>query len=414
MKTGLYIALALLAGALLAHFLLADPGYVAVRFGETLIEMSGITFVLALIAGYFMLRLVLRLVRARRLWRESQQERKFQKARRSLARGLLEMSEGEWAAAEDTLSRSARDAEQPAAHYLVAARAAELQGARQRRDDWLARALDIASERRAPILIMQAELLLKHQQLDAALATLEQLDNCGEQNARGLLLLARIYRQTGAWEKLQALEPRLRNTRGIDSAVADETVAQIYLDRLKSLALKADHSALAQAWKAVPKSLARRPQIVIAYARAAMACDDHAAAESALRDLLDEQWDEAAVLAFGELEPAEPLVTLERAERWLSEHRNDAALLLTCARLAMQSELYGKARSFLETSIAIRPRLEAYQLLAALMEQLGERERANKALHDALVHALGRKPKVPTIRARRWLDRRIGDRRSGL
>lgn len=414
MKTGLYIALALLAGALLAHFLLADPGYVAVRLGETLIEMSGITFVLALIAGYFMLRLVLRLVRARRLWRESQQERKFQKARRSLARGLLEMSEGEWAAAEDTLSRSARDAEQPAAHYLVAARAAELQGARQRRDDWLARALDIASERRAPILIMQAELLLKHQQLDAALATLEQLDNCGEQNARGLLLLARIYRQTGAWEKLQALEPRLRNTRGIDSAVADETVAQIYLDRLKSLALKADHSALAQAWKAVPKSLARRPQIVIAYARAAMACDDHAAAESALRDLLDEQWDEAAVLAFGELEPAEPLVTLERAERWLSEHRNDAALLLTCARLAMQAELYGKARSFLETSIAIRPRLEAYQLLAALMEQLGERERANKALHDALVHALGRKPKVPTIRARRWLDRRIGDRRSGL
>jgi HemY protein len=396
---------------LLAHFLLADPGYVALRFGDTLIEMSAVTFALTLIAAYFVVRLLLKLVYARRLWRETQQERRFQKARRGLARGIMEMSEGDWAAAEDTLSRSARDAEQPAAHYLVAARAAELQGSQQRRDDWLARALDIAGERRAPVLIMQAELLLKHQKVHAALATLQQLEDCGEQNARGLLLLARIYRQTGAWEQLQALEPRLRNMRGISTSAADETVAQIYLDRLKSLAGKADREALAQAWKATPKSLARRADIVIAYARAAMACDDHAAAEAALRDLLEEQWDEAAVLAFGELEPDEPLVTLDRAERWLSEHGNDAALLLSCARLAMQAELYGKARSFLETSLAIRPRLEAYQLLAALMEQLGERDRANKALQDALVHALGRKPKVPTIRARRWQDRRLADRR---
>jgi HemY protein len=411
MKTGLYIAAALLVGALLAHFLLADPGYVALRFGHTLIEMSAVTFALALIGAYFVVRLLMKLLYARRLWRETQQERRYQKARRGLARGIMEMSEGDWAAAEDTLTRSARDAEQPAAHYLVAARAAELQGAQQRRDDWLARALDIAGERRAPVLIMQAELLIKHHKLDAALATLEQLENCGEQNVRGLLLLARIYRQTGAWEKLEALEPRLRNMRGINTAVADETVAQIYLDRLKSLALRADRDELAKAWKATPKTLARRPDVVIAYARAAMACEDHASAEAALRGLLDDQWDEAAVLAFGELEPDEPLATLDRAERWLPDHPNDPALLLSCARLAMQAELYGKARSFLETSIAIRPRLEAYQLLAALMEQLGERDRANQALHDALVHALGRKAKVPTIRARRWQDRRLADRR---
>src|SRR5690606_7725938 len=109
-----------------------------------------------------------------------------------------------------------------------AARAAELQSAAQRRDELLARALDNAGERRAPALILQAELLLKHHQPAAALATLEQLDACGEQNARGLLLMARIYRQTGEWEKLQALEPRLRSTRGVSSAAADETVAQIY------------------------------------------------------------------------------------------------------------------------------------------------------------------------------------------
>jgi HemY protein len=410
-KTGIYIAGALIAGALLAHFLLADPGYVAIRIGSSLIEMSFVSCALLLIATYVIVRLIARLVRARRLWREAQQQRRFERTRRSLARGLLEMAEGEWAAAEDTLTRAARDAEQPAAHYLVAARAAELQNAHQRRDDLLARALDIPAERRAPVLIMQAELLLKHHQLDAALAALEQLENCGEQNARGVMLLARIYRQQGAWQKLQALEPRLRNTRGISTSLADETVTQIYLDRLKAAALSRDSKELAEAWKATPNSLAKRADVVVAYARAAIACDDHAAAETELRALLNTQWDEAAVLAFGDLEPADPLVTLERAEQWLPAHETDAALLLSCARLSMQAELYGKARSYLETSIAIKPRLEAYQLLAALMEQLGDRDRATRALQDAIVHALGRKAKLPAIRARRWQDRRQADRR---
>lgn len=103
--------------------------------------------------------------------------------------------------------------------------------------------------------------------------------------------------------------------------------------------------------------------------------------------------------------------TLDRAETWLPDHSEDAALLLSCAQLATRAELYGKARSFLETSIAIRPRLEAYQLLAWLMEQMGERERSFKALHDALALAVGRKANLPKIRARRWQERRLSERR---
>jgi HemY protein len=142
-----------------------------------------------------------------------------------------------------------------------------------------------------------------------------------------------------------------------------------------------------------------------------MACGDHDAAEVALRECINKQWNEAAVLSYGELETDEPLKTLDRAEAWLQEHGEDAALLYTCAQLATRAELYGKARSFLETSIAIRPRLEAYQLLADLMEQLGERERSIKALNDALALAVGRKTNLPKIRARRWQERRQSERR---
>lgn len=411
MRSGLYIAAAMIIAALLANMVLADPGYVALRFAGRLIEMSAVTFVFLLAAAYFAVRLLIKLYNARRSWKAAQEARRHERARRSLAQGILELSEGNWEAAETTLTRHVREAEQPAAHYLTAARAADLQGAAQRRDDWLARALEVSGERRAPALIMQTEVLLKHKQLPAALATLEQLEATNEQNARGLLLLARVYRQMGDWQKLQALEPRLRSTRGITAAMVDETVAQVHLDRLKDAGSKRDLAELRAAWKETSRSLAKHPEIVVAYARASMACGDHESAESALRDCINKQWNDEAVLTYGELETNEPLKTLDRAEAWLAEHSDDPVLLFTCAQLATRAELYGKARSFLETSIAIRPRLEAYQLLASLMEQLGERERSVKALNDALALAVGRKTNLPKIRARRWLERRQGDRR---
>jgi HemY protein len=411
MKGGLYFAAALILGALLANVLLADPGYVALRFAGRLIEMSAVTFVVLLVGLYFLTRLIARAINARKVWQQAQEERRHERARRSLAQGLLELSEGEWEAAENTLTRHIRDAEHPVAHYLVAARAADLQGAPQRRDEWLTRALEQAAEHRAPVLVMQAEVHLKHKQIEAALASLEQLEASDEQNARGLLLLARAHRQRGDWQRLQELEPRLRSTRGVPPAVADETVAQIHLDRIKAAGVSGELTELRAAWKATPKSLAQQPEVVVAYARAAMACEDYEAAESELRDSIERRWDENTVLAYGDLEAEEPFELLDRAERWLPEHSEDAALLLTCAQLAARAELYGKARSFLETSISIRPRLEAYQLLASLMEQLGERERALKALNDALALAVGRSARMPKIHARRWLERRQTDRR---
>ncbi len=410
MKAGLYFAAALLGGALLANLLLADPGYVALRFAGHLVEMTVVTFVLALLVAYILVRLLLHAVNARQTWNTARLARRQERARRSLAQGLIELSEGDWEQAELTLTRYAREAEHPVAHYLVAARAAELQGATQRREEWLARALEHAGAQRSAPLILQAEMHLKHKQTLAAITALEQLDASGGLNARGLVLLARAYRQTGDWRRLQELEPRLRGVRGVPPTLADETVAQVHLDRLRAAGADADADALGAAWKDAPKALTQRPAMVVAYARAAMACGLQREAETELCNCIERQWDEAAVLAFGELESDEPFRTLERAESWLPAHPEDAALLLTCAQLAARAELYGKARSYLETSIAIRPRLEAFQLLASLLEQLGERDRAMKALNDALALALGRKAKLK-VRTRRWVERRVGERR---
>ena len=61
MKNGLSIALALLTGALLASFLLEDPGKVTISLHGTLIEMSLPIAVLLLIVMNTLIRLGVRL-----------------------------------------------------------------------------------------------------------------------------------------------------------------------------------------------------------------------------------------------------------------------------------------------------------------------------------------------------------------
>lgn len=411
MKAGLYVAAAMIAGALLANILMADTGYVAVRFAGRLIEMSVPTLVLVLAGAYYLARLVVRASQARAALANVRLERRHERARRSLSRAIVQMARGEWEQSEASALETAPDSPTPAANYLLAARAADLQGARRRHDDLLARALETSPEERAAVLIMQTEAHIKHKELQAARATLEQLEASGEQNARSLVLLARIYDQLADWKALKQLEPRLRSARDIAPSLVDKILAQSYLEQIKQAAATNTVEALRTAWVQVPAPYSTRPDLVVAYARALMSGGDHALAEKELTALLERTWDDAAVTAFGELESEDPLRTLEVAEGWLPDHAEDPTLLQVCARLCIRAELYGKARSYLETSLVIRPRLETYQLLAALLEQLGERERAHQVLSAALVHAIGRRTQLPKIRARRWLDRRQTDRR---
>ncbi len=409
MRRTVYLILALLAGALIASALRLDAGYVAISFLGVLIEMSVVTLILLVLAAYFALWLLIRLIRARKLRREAQAIRRQQRARSDLARGVLELAEGNWPTAEITVTRSARENAQPAVNYLIAARAADLQGAHERRTGWLRMAREAAPEEVAPVLVTQAELQLKHKQFDAASATLQELDASGQQNPRGLLLLARLYRHLGQFEKLRALEPKLRRARRIRPAAVDELMDQAYLEMLRVAADSGDPERLERAWNDASKPATRRPDIVLAYARGAMKCRDHETAEKVLRDFLDDEWNDALAAAYGEVELPEPLEPLGVAEKWLRSHREDPVLLVTCARLSIRAELYGKARSYLETSLAIRRHPETYQILGHLLDLLGDKERAAQVLREGLAFAIGHRAELPKIKPRRFQVRADSD-----
>jgi len=402
MKGAVIVALVLVAGGLLAHVMLADPGYVAIRAGRSLFETTVPVFVLLLAAGHLIAGALSRTFASRRRIAQLRAERRRRKARDDTQRGLLDLAAGQWKRAEELLSRAATDADSPAANYLVAARAADLLDATDRRDEWLARAQEEAPEARAAALVTLAEMQMRRGQDEPALLTLEQLDASGDLNSRGLELMARLCQKLGRNDRLRELGPRLLSAKELPEDQVNELLAQVRLAEIRAAGERANQSALEKAWSDLPRSVRKLPQSIVTYARAAMACRDHPSAERVLRELIDATGDSAAIRLYGDLVLPDPLAPLDRAEGWLRQRPEDPDLLASCARLCMRAELVGKARSYLEASLARRPSAENSLILAELLEDMGEHDTATVWLRQAAAQAVGRRPNLPRVRLRRY------------
>ena len=401
MRGAAIAAIALVGGGLLAHLLLSDPGHVAIRVGQRLFETTVPVFVLMLGALWLLLRGLAAALTSRRRLTELRAERRRRRARADTQRALLDLAAGNWRRSEELLTRSAGDAESPGVNYLVAARAADLQDAVTRRDDWLAQAQQVSPEERAPALITLAEMQMRRGQHEAALTTLEQLDASGDLNSRGLELMARLAQKLGRGELLRNLGPRLRSAKELPEAQVNELLAQAELEELRAAGGRGDPAAVEAAWNALPRNARRLPQAIVLHARARMDGGAHAEAERELRELVEETGDTAALRLYGELALPDPLAPLDRAETWLRKRPDDPEMLATCARLCLKAELIGKARSYLEASLARRPSAELALLLADVHDQRREHALGVQVLRDALARSAGRRSGPPRARLRR-------------
>jgi HemY protein len=401
MRGSAWVAFALVGGGLLAHFVLLDPGYVAINLGRLLFETTVPIFFLILVALYFATRAIVESLTARRRLAELRTYRRRRRARDETQRGLLDLAAGKWRSAEEMLTRAAPEADSAAANYIVAARAADLQDAIARRDEWLARAQEVAPAERAAALITLAEMQMRRGQDNAALQTLEQLEASGDLNSRGLELMARLYQKLGRGEQLRALGPRLRSAKELPESQVNDLLAQVQLEELRVAAEQRDMPAIEKAWSDLPRVTRKMPHAVAAYARALMTAGEHAAAEKCLREAIDDHKEPTLIRLYGEVVLPDALAPLERAEQWLRKSPNDPDLLAACSRLALQAELVGKARSYLEASLARRPTPEISLVYAELLEQLGEADRARSVLRDSVTRSVGRRPSLPRVRLRR-------------
>lgn len=381
MKFGIIVVVALFVSAFAAHFLLADPGYVVISFRGYVIEMS-----VPVLAGFaVLLLLVVWLVRkiliAPRRLGEAAGRIRSARSGQKMTKGMIAVAEGNLARGEKMLGRAASTSDSPLFNYLQAARAAHLQGRDERRDEWLRLAFQETPEAANAVLLTQAEFQLDRDQYEQALATLRRLEEDSRNHVQALALMGRLYFKLEDWTALGELLPRLRKNTQIKPEVLEKWTIRVHREALDKAA---DAEELGLIWKKIARGLKTDITLLEAYYNGLMRAGLNDRAEKELAASLKSNWRGPLVRLFGLVEATDTTKQLKRAEGWLKSHGEDPDLLLAAARLCLRNELWGKARSYLETVISMRPTPEAYQEYGALLAQMGEANAAADAYRDGL------------------------------
>lgn len=394
MRAGSLGVAALFVGALGAHFLLQDTGYVLISLRSYVIEMSVPVLVLLLAAAYALVRALLRIWRAPRRLGAALAERRHRRAGAKLTRALIHLTEGDWRRGERLLTQASSGTDTPLVNYLIAARAAQLQGSRERRDEWLALARRSTPGAESAVLLAQAELQIEAGEHEAARAALERMRREQPDHPVALALLARTCRALGDRAALVELLPKLGGAR----------LAAGELDALAALALEHGYAEpdltrerIDTLWAALPAGARKRPALIRLRALALDSIRHGGDAESELRAALRRHWAAELVRTYGEVTGADPARQLRQAEKWLETHAEDATLLFTAARLSIANELWGKARSYYESGLALAPEAAAYARYGELLEQLGRPDEAAQAFQSGLRLASGTPRGLPAL-----------------
>ena len=154
---------------------------------------------------------------------------------------------------------------------------------------------------------------------------------------------------------------------------------------------------LADLWKTYSKHIQSEQELLREYVHALSKNRQDALAEQIITTQLKDQWDEQLILEYGVLALENVGQRIKQAESWLPIHKESAGLLLTLGRLYKHEKLWGKAKSYLESSLSRKPLAETYAELADLHEFLDETTEAQKCAKKGL-HIATRDSAIKTKR----------------
>jgi HemY protein len=386
MKTAIWIvgiAAAAVALTLAARY---NSGYALFVLPSYRIELSlNLLVVLAVAAfaiGYAVVRAVLAALVLPRRVREYRLARRREKARSALLEALHEYFAGRYGRAEKAAAVSLEAGEQPVLSAVLAARAAHQLRAHERRDRYLAAGAAVPDEQLAR-LVTEAELLLDDRRHREALDLLKQLPR---RHSAALKLELKAQQQLRNWEQVLALTEELRKRNAFDTTQAEQVRRHALAENLKRKLL--DSHTLEEAWGRLAAADRTDRRVAAAAAQCFSALGGAEQAHRIIEQALEAEWDSELVRLYGESGAGGTVARIQRAEAWLRSHPRDAALLLTLGRLCAEQELWGKAQSYLEASIAIEPTHTAHLVAARLQETLGNADAARRHHREALDLAL--------------------------
>jgi len=377
------------SAALLAH---RDPGYLLINIGDTTLETSVVLALVILFfvftALYYAVRLLVNTLHARRDLQRWQHQRRIRKANQALSLGLIQLAEGNWAEAERRVLKYVNHEPATMLNYLAAARAAQEQGAYERRDKYLNLAHQSMPSADIAVGLTQAELQLSQKQMEQALATLRRLQQLAPHHRKVLKTLAAVYSKLGDWNHLIEMIPDLRKRKVLAAVEIDQLEQMAFLELFQRLDPQ-DHKEHQALWYRIPHSLQGNEAILSTYIQRLIKQGKSDVTEPLLRNALKRNWSEVLIHLYGVIDCVDVKSQISYAESWLKTHENNATLLLTLGRLCLREGLWGKARAYLEASVGAGNLPEAYNELGHLLEKMGEKEKAIECFRKGLGNTPG-------------------------
>ena len=381
MRYLIFITLIIVAAASVVLLILQSTGVSIITLNEWSAEMKTSTLLLAIVVGFFLLYGLLGLLRylfsLRSRLRTMNKKRLSSKASKELIQGLLLVAEGHWNKAEKVLLKNAAYSETPIINYLAAARAAHLQDDYEHRDALLKQAAELDETADIVVSVSQAEMQIDSKQIAQAQATLLRLQELSPNHPYITKLLAKVYFKQKNWSSLFDLMPILNKQKILKGDDADKFKTAAIKGLFEKYAAEGQAEEIQKSWKKLPNEVRRLSDAVLLYANSLNQAGEVQLASDVLLSSINDNWDERLVELYGQLQHKDPIKSGDKATQWLNSHPENPTLLLTLARLNMQKKLWGKAKSFYENSLNMKPNTAAYLELSQLLQQIGEQDNAN-------------------------------------
>lgn len=361
-----------------------DPGYVVLVYPPWRAELSFVTFILLLalliVAAYMLTRLVIATLNLPRTVREHKARKEAERQNANFTDALAAYLEGRFQEAEKIAAKLAGDPRREMLARVLAARAAHESRAHGRRDTYLTEAKD--SDKPLAALYAESEAKLEERDFPGALSAIEAGKLLAPAHTALQRLELKARQQLGQWDEVLKLAEQLGKANALDPATLELTRRAAHIGNIKRRAH--DYKGLLDYWKKLPSAEKIHPTLAQEAADTFARSGDPDTAVTIIEDALNKNWDETLAARYGRIVGKDPLAQIQQAEKWLVSHSRDGALLMTLADLCAHEQLWGKAQSYAEASIAVSPNVDAHLALAMFKEQAGQPGEACSHLRKAL------------------------------
>lgn len=319
------------------------------------------------------------------------------KANAELTKGLVSFTEGHWAASEDILLNNVDYSKSPLLNYLAAARAAHMQEAYDRRDRYLKIASEQGQDAQIAVAVSQAEMQFTSNQLEQSRATLIHLLDVSPKHPYAIKLLAKVYYHQEDWANLFELLPDLEKLSLIKEQDHKKYQTTALSGIFHTLSHKKDTASLNALWKKLPGNLRDNPQAILLYCEALANSGDENASNKLLISQLNKEFDERLIERYSLIEHPVLGDAIKQAEKWLINNERNPMLLLALARLNRKYQLWGKSKTYYNTSLNFSPSAAVYLELAGLLEELNEAENAQTCYKIGLKYSIHKKGEILSL-----------------